>query len=311
MMIAHLDNLLRHLLMAQIDEITAETQVRFQPPDEEWRTYVANLTVEGQPVNALNVYLVDLIENRELRSNERIRQVRNGLVRQTPAPRRIDCHYLITAWSPASATPAVEPSVDEHALLYKVTGGLMNNDPLVPRVIYAPDPLPITFPEVLADTELPVKILPAEGINKFTEFWSTVNTHWKPGVHLIVTLPVILDVRIEGPLVTTRITEYRHRHTSDISNMWLQISGTVMDNLHLNPDGSPRPAAGAWVRLESPSGESLQTTESDAVGRFTFARLRAGSYRLRARATGLGEILRDIEVPSPSGEYDVTFTKST
>jgi hypothetical protein len=272
---------------------------------------VANLTVEGQPVNALNVYLLDLIENRELRSNERMRQVKNGLVRQSSAPRRIDCHYLITAWSPASATPAVEPSVDEHSLLYKVTGGLMHNDPLVPRAIYAPDPLPTTFPEVLADSELPVKILPAEGLNKFTEFWSTVNTYWKPGIHLIVTLPVILGARIEGPLVTTRISEYRHRHASDISNRWLQISGTVMDSLHPNPDGSPKPAAGVWVRLERPSGEHLQSTETDAAGRFSFTRLHDGGYRLRARATELGEILRDIEVPSPSGEYDLTFTKRT
>ena len=36
-MIDHVDNLLRSLLVNQIDEIASETQVRFQPPDEDWR----------------------------------------------------------------------------------------------------------------------------------------------------------------------------------------------------------------------------------------------------------------------------------
>src|SRR4051812_46687031 len=132
-MIDHLDNLLRHLFVSEIDEITSETQVRFQPPDEDWRTAVANLTVGGQPANALNVYLVDLRENRKLRSNERVRTFDRGLVSEAQAPRRVDCHYLISAWSPGQQTPAVEPTVDEHALLYKAISALTLNEALVPR----------------------------------------------------------------------------------------------------------------------------------------------------------------------------------
>src|SRR5438094_842473 len=126
-MIHHLDNLLRHLFLAQIAEITSEDQVGFQPPDEEWRGYVTNLRL-----NALNVYLVDLRENRKLHSNERVRTVQNGIISETPAPRRVDCHYLITAWSPAQPGPAVEPTLDEHALLAAVTGVLMQNESLIP-----------------------------------------------------------------------------------------------------------------------------------------------------------------------------------
>src|SRR5262245_48655344 len=105
-MIHHLDNLLRHLFLAQLVDITSEDQVGFQPPDEDWRGHVTNLQH-----NALNVYLVDLRENRKLRSNERARAVQNGMVSETPAPRRVDCHYLITAWSPAEITLAVEPAL--------------------------------------------------------------------------------------------------------------------------------------------------------------------------------------------------------
>lgn len=221
-MIAHLDNMLRHLFIAQIDEITRDNQVGFQPPDQDWRTHVRNL--EG---NALNVYLVDIRENRKLRSNEKVSTMNNGIVSETQAPRRIDCHYLITAWSPVDVTPAVEPTIDEHTLLYRVTGVLMNNEPLVPRRIYDPDPLPGGFPPEIADVELPTTILPVEGFPKLAEFWGTVEWRWKPGIYLIVTLPVILDTHIAGPMVTTRITEYRQIGKPDTAEVWIQIGGHV------------------------------------------------------------------------------------
>src|SRR5881275_1889471 len=101
-----LDNLLRHLFLEQVAGVTGEAQVRFQPPDQHWRTYVSNLTLGVQPANALNVYLVDLRENIKLRSNERVRSIENGIASDEPAPRRVDCHYLITAWSPAMVSPA-------------------------------------------------------------------------------------------------------------------------------------------------------------------------------------------------------------
>ncbi len=200
-MIDHFDNLLRHLFEAQIDEITNEAQVRFQPPDDAWRTYITNLTVDGDPVNALNIYLVDIRENRKLRSNQRLRQVQNGVVNETLVPRRMDCHYLVTAWSPAATTAAVEPAVDESALLYKVTAALMNSEPLIPRQAYQPDPLPGTFPDEFADTELPTTVLPAEGFPKLAEFWGTMGTgyRWKPAVYLVVTLPVVLEKRVRSP----------------------------------------------------------------------------------------------------------------
>jgi hypothetical protein len=42
-------------------------------------------------------------------------------------------------------------------------------------------------------------------------------------------------------------------------------------------------------------------------GTFIFERLRAGHYHLRAIAPGFGDIGRDIDIPAPSGEYDMRF----
>ena len=49
-------------LLAGKPTITSITQVHFEPPDQDWRTQVRGLANV-----ALNIYLVDLRENRKLR----------------------------------------------------------------------------------------------------------------------------------------------------------------------------------------------------------------------------------------------------
>jgi len=301
-MIDYLDNLLRHLLMKQVAGLNNEAQVRFQPPNAEWRDYVKNLAV-----TALNLYLIDLRENRKLRSNERTREITNGLAVDTRAPQRIDCHYLITAWSPSMITPAVEPTIDEHALLYEVAATLMQAQPLAPQAVYDPDPLPAGFPSLIAEAELPINVMPVEGFPKYAEFWGTMgDVHpWKPAIYLMVTLPVGFPKEISGTMVTTRITEYRQSGKPETAETWIQIGGHVLDATI----PQPVPVASAWVQLESLTGEPLQTTQTNELGRFTFNKLRPGQYRLRWRAGAFAEPApRLIEVPSPSGEYDLKFT---
>ena len=96
-----LDILLRGLFIASVPGITTDAQVGFQPPNDDWHTYVSNLGTQL----ALNVYLIDLREDRKLRMNDRVRTVQNGTVSETPASIKMDCHYLISAWSPASRPP--------------------------------------------------------------------------------------------------------------------------------------------------------------------------------------------------------------
>jgi 5-hydroxyisourate hydrolase-like protein (transthyretin family) len=297
-MIEHLDTVLHRLFGSEVEGLS-EDQVSFQPPDEDWRNHVNNINQR-----ALNVYLVELRENRQLRSNERVRSVDDGVFTEEVAPMRIDCHYLVTAWSPA--TEAVGRTVDEHQLLHQVLAMLMNHYPLVPRDVFSPDPLPGGFPEILASARLPMAVAPTEGFPKLAEFWGSmgVNHRWKPAVYLIVTLPVPYETEVAGHMVTTRITEYRQMGRPDTAEEWIQIGGHLLDAT-VTP---PVPVSGAWVQLENLVGEALETSETDEQGRFTFAELRAGQYRLRSRATGFVATSREIEIPSPTGEYDLQFT---
>lgn len=445
-MIDLFDNLLRQVLIDQVGELTDESQVRFQPPDADWRTYVANLTVSGNPANALNLYLADLRENRKLRSNERVRSVEGGVVSEEPAPARLDCHYLVSAWSPATVSPTVEPTLDEHALLYQAVAVLMRQAPFNPSRVYPAGSAALgAWPAPFRDYELPAVVAPVEGFNKLAEFWSGMGAGalWKPALYLIVTLPVALLTEVTGPMVTTRITEYRVTGSAATGEVLIEIGGHVLlpprplsvGNATVNVGGAGNPmtvnnaapfrvgdivthngtarqtitliagndvtlnnplpglaagntvrianlvpsqhsfrlddvsgltpggtalitgedaanpgttatesvvvqgisgdgfvtlalvparavtynlnvapaaapalrgfAVGAWVRLEDTTGTALETTTTDADGRFKFAGLAAGNYILRVRALGLAETTLNITVPSATGNYDV------
>lgn len=307
-MINYLDNLLRDLLLNEVSGLSDESQIRFQPPDDDWRTYVTTLTLNGDPVNALNVYLFELRENRKLRSNARVQSISNGEVLRDPAPARLDCHYLLSAWSPTNVTPATEPTVDEHVLLYETTAVLLQHAPLNPSRVYPPNSTALNnVPALIRNADLPTQVLAAEGFPKLAEFWGTMgaNHRWKPAVYLVVTLPVALLTEVAGPMVTTRITEYRQSGYPATAEIWIQIGGHVLDGT-VNP---AVPLADAWVQLETSTGTPLQTTRTNERGRFTFERLQAGPYQLRWRAGARPEPApRAIEVPSPTGEYDLIFT---
>ena len=299
-MIDLLDEMLRQLL---IDEVPlSAAQVRFRPPDDDWRNEVFNL----QQV-AINMYLVDVRENRKLRSNARTPAGEvDGNVIFLPAPTRVDCHYLVTAWSPAQPSPAVEPTVDEHALIYQVMAVLINNAPYHPDRIYGPtNPILATLPELFR-TELPAQVLPVEGFLKQPEFWGTMGTNhrWRLALYLIVTLPLALTAEIAGPMVTNRAARFGRSDSAGTPEAVFQIGGTVFDAT----GGAPVPVGNAWVRVLDQAGAPLLFTRSDSQGRFRFNRVPGGEYQLEFRAVGLPvPPNRTVLVPSASGDYDLTF----
>lgn len=301
-MIHHLDNLLRHLFISQIDQISDEAQVRFQPPDETWRQYVANLTVNGSPANALNVYLADVRENRKLRSNERRRRLENGVVWEDPAPAWVDCHYAITAWSPATSSAALEPTVDEHALLYETVRVLLQYQSLTPNDIYN-YALPAGFPLEIANLELPVEVLPVEGFPKVPEFWSSVEHSWKPMVYLMITLPVFApETASAAARVSSSITRLRFRNYQEGDPEELEVSIGGIITKAGNP---PKPIKGAEVLLV----EWNRMAKTDQDGKYYFSSLVPGNYTLQVSMDGFETATRAVTVPGTSPiDFDFELT---
>ena len=305
-MIEDLNKVLHSLFQAQMTGLMAGTppsvsndQIRFQPPDADLVSHVSGLGTRP----ALNAYLVDLRENRKLRSNQRNHTTQDGLCVEEAVPDRMDCHYIISAWGTESDFD--ERTRTEHELLYEVSAVLMRNAPLSPARIL-PKPELVAIDPLIQEGELPTQVLPADGFAKLAEFWGTMGTghRWKPAVYLIVTLPVARRTKTTSPMVTTKITEYRLIGSTQPGEILIQFGGQVLDarQPQLNP------VTDAWVELATSTGTRLRTTRTDQLGRFVFGELSEGPYRLRARATGLGETTRAIDVPSPTGEYDLRFT---
>jgi hypothetical protein len=303
MMLRDLDTVLLRLFRDRIPELVSDLQVRFEPPNADWRTYLENLSIGGQPVLGLNIYLVELREDRELRSNERVRRSEHGVLVDEPTPGRVECHYLVSAWDPAQANQQVQPTPTEHALLYAALGVLTENAPINPSRVLAN---PTVVDELIREADLPTEIVPPDGFPKLPEFWGTMgqDAPWRPAIYLIVTLPVALRREVAGPMVTTSVTEYPAFAGDSGAEAWIQIGGRV---LVATGAGDPAPVGDAWVRAETTDGVPVQTTRTSKLGRFTFVGLAAGRYRLRTRARGLGEKTRDVDVPAPTGEYDLRF----
>lgn len=310
-MIDLLDMLLFRLLRRNVVELSGNGQVRFQPPDEDWRGMVPNITdVNGNPANSLNVYLVELRENRRLRTNERERTVVGQDVYVRPPPRRVDCHYLISAWSPVQATPGIDPITDEHALLAEAARVLGARDVLDPAEICAasrPPNLPaIAVPPPLAGELLPLTLMPVEGFPKYAEFWGTMGDkhRWKPCIYTVVTISLKDTLVRAGPIVTTTITDTLQWGAPGSVETRYHIGGQVLDAAV-----PPVPVPLAWVELLDAAGVvRVQLTRANTDGRFVFANVAAGQYRLRASAQPQGTTnLRPIAVPEPAGNYDLHY----
>lgn len=308
-MIEHVDSILRQLLRTEVTALrldptkpAEEEQVRFQAPDDDWRGDLPNLNVGGTPVNALNVYLFDLREARRLRSNERIVEQRNGIDVREPAPFRVDCHYLITAWSPAEQTPALEPAVDEHVMLAQVLAALARRSPLSPARDLTSAQL-AAIPQRLQRELLPTEVAPSEGFPKLGELWAAMgdDARWKPGAYLIVTVPLVSEATVVGPPVTAVIADTAIEAGG--AERLVVIGGTALDQR----GGGSVPLPGAAIAIESAAGV-LARAIADDQGRFVFDGLTPGVYTLRGHAPGLAPASAPVTVPSPNGNHDLPFT---
>jgi hypothetical protein len=274
---------------------TRSDHVGFSPPDDDWRKEVAKLGAG----RALNVYLVDLREHRKLRTNESTRSLQDGIFSDEPAPMRMDCHYLISAWSTNQIH--AEKVAEELAVLYQAAAVLVQNPVIVPRRVFETQ-VPAVFPTEQLTAEWPATVLPPDGFPKLAEFWGTMGIlhPWKPVVYLVVTLPIEFGKQVSGPMVTTRISGYGLVDVPGNADALIQIGGTVWDDKR-------NPVANAWVSLEWAGGQQTSVV-TGADGRFTFPGLEPGVVTLRVRAAGYSEFTRQqMEIPSPDGNYDANL----
>jgi hypothetical protein len=135
-----------------------------------------------QKAMTLNLFLFDVRENRELRSPEwRAETDANGhTIRKRPLV-RLDCFYMITAWS-KEAGASQEGVQAEHQLLARVLRTLYRYPTLPPDVLQGS----------LVGQQPPLPTLTAspDGVRSLGEFWTAVGAKLRPGIQLVVTMAV-------------------------------------------------------------------------------------------------------------------------
>jgi len=191
-MINDLDATLAELLR-RTAPLTTQVAISFAPPD---RTFPPSSVV----LPAIDLFLYDIRENRDLRSNEPlIERGADGMVTMRPPPTRVDCSYLITAW-PSPASPAAIQ--EEHQLIGEVMVALLRY-PILPAQL---------LKGVLADQPLPppTAALQAGSLQSMGEFWQALDGKPKVALHYTVTIAVASgQPAVEAPPVRDMRTRLR------------------------------------------------------------------------------------------------------
>ena len=183
-MIDDLDRTVEELLTRELAPLLVEqVDISFAAPDSEFPPSSVTLP-------AIDLFLYDVRENMELRNTQWIVERKtDGTAIRTRSPVRVDCSYLITAWSSESSTTR---ALDEHRLLSEVMKVLLRHP---------------TIPEVLLqgslrgqEPPLPATTLQPGRLQSVGEFWQALGGKPKAALNYTVTIGVVPERAIETEL---------------------------------------------------------------------------------------------------------------
>jgi hypothetical protein len=255
----------------------------FTIPDADWLTRVKTDTNLR-----LNLYLYEFRENRDFRRAEWDTIATSATTAVlSRAPVYVDCHYLVSAWSPAEDSEATTPVLDEHQVLAEALRVLLRTPTVTPQGLGI-----IGGGPVFEQADVCLTVAAPETPRVLNDFWSTMRLPWRPAVQVIATAPIdLLQDTPPAPLLATIVRRSVPTGAATVDES-ITIAGWVLRNA----DGSP--LVGASVdRLDVNTGAVLETSTANALGHFTFEGLRRGVVRLRASAAGHAPLQRDLNLP--------------
>jgi uncharacterized protein DUF4255/carboxypeptidase family protein len=267
--------------------------IEFARPDKDYKP---------NPQGSVCLFLYDIRENRELRSNEPLRVKRNGDTAVGRPPTRVVCSYLVTAW-PAEAVgndlkaklniddeTAVDLNLLEQLLLSEVLQ-VFSRYPTIPATSLQGK---LANPE--QPTPLPMITAQAEGLSNISEFWSAIGSNLRPSLNVKATISMqTSEPDVEAKPVTERV--FRQEDTA----AGFDVEGKVHDD-----EGAP--VHGARVTIQ----ELGLSATSEKDGRFRFGRIPIGKYNIRVNWK-TGDVVKrksaEINVPAVAGAYDIELKR--
>jgi hypothetical protein len=165
------DQMLEQMLRAEVP-LSRDVDVSFTTPDRKWGGGVTNPTI--------NLFLWDIrVDLDRAESGYVHRTAEDGSARRLRPDPSVTFRYLVTSWASEHR--------DEHQLLGAVLRCILRTEVVDPAHL----------PEVFGDIgDVEIELAPGDPRNK--DFWSSLDGQLKPGLDVVLTMVVPLDV--EYPL---------------------------------------------------------------------------------------------------------------
>jgi hypothetical protein len=188
-MINDLDKTLEELFKRELpEELVSQVTISFDTPDDQFPPSSVSLP-------AIDLFLYDLRENLELRSNEWIEERHSsGIALRKRPPVRVECSYLITAW-PSESVP--NPAQDEHHMLGEIMNVLLGY-PTIPAGV-------LQGSLKAQEPPLPAISLQPSRLQSLGEFWQALGGKPKAALNYSVTIAIEPFEAIEEPVVVEKI----------------------------------------------------------------------------------------------------------
>lgn len=278
-MIRDLTQTLRSLLtQSAVPAELAGAQIVFDRPTDQFNPTQATV----------DLFLYDIRENLELRSNESTVERQNGQVTISRPPLRVDCSYLVTAWP--GGVSGDELALQEHRLLSQIL-----------QVFSRYSTIPNNFLQgSLANQEppLPMVTARANGLKEPAEFWTSLGTQLRASIGVTVTIGIPVFAPVTSSMVTTKVAGFDLG--KGVEETLIQIGGQVQAQTQGGIESVPN----ALVDILD---AGLQT-RTDKKGRYLFVQVPSGTHTIRVVAEGFEPHSQSLIVPGRSEDYQIILT---
>jgi hypothetical protein len=260
-----LDQSLEAFLRAEVPLPPGQVEVSFAAPDQDWSAGLNKPTV--------NAFLWDIHMNLgERQAGMELVEEADGKRHRRPPKMRVDCRYVLTAW-----TSIVQ---DEHQLLGSVLLTLLRH-PRFP-LKYLEEPFRSATPQA--------SITVAERDIRDSDFWSALGGKLKPGLDVVITatLDVALGVEAGAPVERYGVG-VGDRASAPPTTMRWSVGGTVEE---LAAGGSVR-TPGGFSKVDEQGRFVVRAETGDEV-------ILEGDEPRKTQVPARGQIRVEKGNPAPS-----------
>ena len=242
----------------------------FKLPDRAW------LKSATSSENWINIYLLEVKENVELRRNEWEKSYVGGQVSKQKPPHYVDLYYLITFYN-KNKKSELEHGYLENVLLAlydfsHLAAAHLSDVTLVDKITLE------LFPKPYIDDQLGF------------QFWNAIDQDARPYIPLKVTVPLHSSVVSSDAIVHTKIIQYE-----TLDEPLSTLSGKVVHLSEVNGNAITVPVPLATLEIKKKGGVSICTVEADALGSFICEQLKDEALTIFVKAEGYQDMEIDLD----------------